>query len=102
MATHTANLLLEDLVVETSLELTLAGRGPGDVHSGLTTTKNNKVLLGGDGSTVQGGISDVGLENLKVLGGNELRSISDTFRCNPEGLKNVRTLAVLSLLAVMK
>lgn len=72
MATDTADLLLEDLVVETGLELTLTGRGPGDIHGSLTTTENDEILLRRDGGAVQGGISDVSLENLEVLGGDEL------------------------------
>lgn len=72
MTTDTANLVLEDLVVEASLELTLTGAGGGDIGSSLTTTQNDKVLLAGQSSTVQGGIGDVGLQNTQVLGGDEL------------------------------
>lgn len=72
MATDTADLLLEDLVVEPRLELTLAGGGRGDVHSGLSTTQDDEVLLGGDGGAVEGGVGDVCLEKLEVAGGDEL------------------------------
>lgn len=72
MASHTADLVLKDLVVETSLKLTLSGRGSGDIHGGLTTSEDDKVLLGGDGGTVDGGIGGVGLENLEVLSSDEL------------------------------
>ena len=69
VTTHTANLLLEDLVVEAGLELTLAGRGGGDVHGGLTTTEDNVVLrVGGDGGGVEGCVGDVGLEDLHRVG----------------------------------
>jgi hypothetical protein len=56
VATDTANLLLEDLVVETRLELTLAGRGPGDIHGGLTTTEDDVLLLRRDGGAVEGSV----------------------------------------------
>jgi hypothetical protein len=73
VAADTANLVFKDLVVEPRLEFTLArGRG-GDVHGGLATAEYDKVLLGGDGGAVEGGVGCVGLENLEVLGGDELR-----------------------------
>lgn len=72
VATHTADLVLEDLVVEAGLELTLTGRGTGDVHGGLTTTEDHEVLLRGDGGAVEGSVADVGLENFEVRGGDEL------------------------------
>lgn len=72
MTSDTADLVLEDLVVETGFEFTLSGRSSGDIHGGLTTTKDNKVLLGGDGGAVEGGIGGVGLQDGEIAGGNEL------------------------------
>lgn len=72
MTTHTTDLLLEDLVVETRLELSLSRRGGGDIHGGLTTSKDDKVFLGCDGGAVEGGVRDVGLEHFEVAGGDEL------------------------------
>ncbi len=72
VTTDTANLVLEDLVVETGLELTLAGRGTGDIHGGLTTTEDDEVLLGCDCSAVEGGVGGVGLDDLEVTGTDEL------------------------------
>jgi hypothetical protein len=69
VTTHTADLLLEDLVVEAGLELTLAGGCGGDVHGGLTTTEDNVVLrVGGDGGGVEGCVGDVGLEDFHRVG----------------------------------
>ena len=68
----TADFVLKDLVVESGLELTLTGRGGGDIHGGLTTSEDDKVLLGGDGGAVEGGITDVGLEDGEVARGDEL------------------------------
>lgn len=72
VASDTANLVLEDAVVEASLELTLTGRGAGDIHGGLTTTEDDKVLLGGDGSAVEGCVARVVFQDGEVLGGDEL------------------------------
>jgi hypothetical protein len=72
VATDTADLVFENLVVEAGLELTLTGRGGCDIHSGLTTTEDNVVLLRGNGSRVEGGIGDVGLEDSEVAGSHEL------------------------------
>lgn len=68
VATHTADLLLKDLVVETRLELSLACRGGGDVHGGLSSSEDDKVLLWCDGCRVEWGIGDVGLHDLEVGG----------------------------------
>ena len=72
MSTDTADLLLEDLVVETRLELSLACRGGGDVHGGLSSSEDDKVLLWCDGGGVEWGIGDEGLHDLKVGGINDL------------------------------
>ena len=70
---HATNLALEDLVVETGLEFTLARRGGGDIHGGLTTSEDDVVLLASDGSAVKRGVGGVGLKDLEVLGCDELR-----------------------------
>jgi hypothetical protein len=75
VTSDTADLVLENLVVETSLELTLTGRGSGDIHSGLTTTKDDEVLLGGDGGTVERCVGYVSLEDLEVASRDELGSL---------------------------
>lgn len=72
VATDAADLVLEDLVVEAGFEFTLAGRGGGDVHGGLATAEDDKVLLAGDGGAVEGGIGGVGLEDLEVASRDEL------------------------------
>ncbi len=69
---HTADLVLEDLVVESGLELSLPSRRGGDVHGGLATSENDEIFLGGDGGAVERCIGRVGLENLKILGADEL------------------------------
>ena len=55
-------------VVESGLEFTLAGGGGGNIHGGLTTTKNDEVLLGCHGSSVERGIGDIGFEDGEVAG----------------------------------
>ncbi len=75
----TANLVLEDLVVETGLEFTLAGGGCSDIHSGLATSQNNVVLLSCDGGAVQWGIGDVGFHDSEVTGRHKLDWISYIF-----------------------
>lgn len=59
VAADTADLVLKDLVVEAGFELALAGRSGGDVHGGLATAENDKVLLASDGGAVDGGIGGV-------------------------------------------
>lgn len=72
VTTHTTDLILEDLVVETGFEFTLASGGGGDIHGSLTTTQNHVVLLGGDDGAVEGSVGNVGLDDGEVTGGNEL------------------------------
>lgn len=72
VASHATNLVLEDLVVETGFEFTLSSGSTGDIHGGLTTAQDNKVLLGGDGGAVQGSIGDVVLQHGEIAGSNEL------------------------------
>lgn len=73
VAADTADLVLEDLVVEAGLEFTLARGGRGDLHGGLTTAEDDVVLLGGDGGSVERGVGGVGFEDREVAGGHELR-----------------------------
>lgn len=72
VTTYTADLIFEDLVIESSLEFTLAGGGCCDIHSGLTTTKDHKLLLGRDRSGVERGIGGVGLQDGKIAGRQDL------------------------------
>jgi len=72
VAPHTANLLAEDLVVEPGFELSLSCAGGRDVHGGLTTSEDNIVLDGSDGSAIQRRIGDVGLEDFQTVGGKDL------------------------------
>jgi hypothetical protein len=96
----TANLLHEDLVVEARFELSLAGRGGGDVHGGLSSTKDNVVFDGGDGGAVEGSIGDVGFQDGQLFDIDELEAVSTA---NMDSIRlQLRTLAVLSLDAVMK
>lgn len=71
VASHTADLVFEDLVVEAGLELALArGRG-GDVHGGLATAEDDEVLLVGDAGAVERGVGGVRLQDLEVAGGDQ-------------------------------
>lgn len=72
VATHAANLLLEHLVVEASLEFTLACRSGGDVHGGLAASEDDEVFLGGDGGGVERGVGNKGLHDLEVGGIDDL------------------------------
>jgi len=72
VAADTADLVFEDLVVETSLEFTLASRGGCDIHGGLTTTQNHVVLLWGDSGGVEGSVGGVGLHDGEVARGDKL------------------------------
>ena len=77
VATDTANLVFEDLVVEAGLEFTLAGGGGGDIHGGLTTTENHVFLLWCHAGSVEGSVGGVGLEDGEVAGGHELHTVSE-------------------------
>jgi len=68
VATHATNLVLKDLVVKTSLELALSGRGGCDIHGGLATTEDDEILLGGNRGAVEGSIGGVRLHDLEVFG----------------------------------
>ena len=72
VATDTADLVLENLVVESGLELALAGGGRGDVHGGLATTEDDEILLGRDGGAVEGRVGGVGLHDREVASIDEL------------------------------
>lgn len=72
VTSHAANFVFENLVVETSLEFTLAGGGGCDISGFLSTTKNDKVFDGGDGGSVEGGVGGVGLKDLKGSGVDNL------------------------------
>ena len=72
MTTDTADLVLEDLVVESGLEFTLAGGCRCDVHGGLATTENDVFLLWRDGSGVEGGIGWIGLHDGEIAGRDDL------------------------------
>lgn len=63
-------------MVESCFEFTLAGGGGGDIHGGLTTTKNDEFLLGCHTSSVERSVGDIGLEDGEVAGGQELHVIS--------------------------
>lgn len=72
VATDTANLVFENLVVESGLESTLAVGGGGDFHGGLTTSQNNEVLLGSDCGAVKRGVCRVSFEGREVASRDEL------------------------------
>lgn len=48
MATDSTNLLFENFVVETRFEFTLSGVGCGNVHSGLSSSEDDEILVGCD------------------------------------------------------
>lgn len=72
VATDTADLVFEDLVVETGFEFTLASRGRRDIHGGLTTTQDHVVLLGCDDGGVEGSIGDECFHDGEVTAGHDL------------------------------
>src|SRR5687768_12673922 len=72
VTSNSADFLFKDLVVEPRLELSLTGRSCGNIHSSLTSTENNVVLLWGDGSTIERSIGDVCLQNLEIRGIDKL------------------------------
>lgn len=75
VTTNTANLVFEDLVVKSSLELTLAGSGCGNIHGSLTTSEDNEILLGRNAGTVQWCVGGVRLQNLEVSNGDEVSGL---------------------------
>ena len=72
MAPDTANLLLENLVVEPRLEFTLSCACGGNIHGRLSTAEDNVVLDGCDRGTVEGGIGRICLKNLEAICGDDL------------------------------
>lgn len=76
VATDTANLLHEDLVVEAGFEFTLACGGGGDVHGGLSSTEDNVVFYGGDGGAVEGCVGDVRFENIELFDIDKLEELA--------------------------
>lgn len=100
MSLDTADLLFKDLVVETSLELSLAGRGLGNVHGILTTSEDDVVFLRSDGSAVQRSIGHVGLHYLEISCVDELFESAVFHASAASASPGHITLAVLSLDAV--
>ena len=72
MSLDTANLVLENLVVEARLKFSLSRRRGGDILGVLSAAEADVVLPDEDGGAVERGIGHVGLEHLEVLGGDEL------------------------------
>jgi hypothetical protein len=73
---HTSDLVLEDLVEESSLELSLPRSGGSDITGLLSSSKNDKVLLRGDSGGVEGRIGLVGLEDSESVGLDQLFLVS--------------------------
>lgn len=67
MAPDTADLILEDLVVESGFKFTLALGSSSDVSGLLATTQDDEILFRGKSGCVKRGVSNKGLENLKVV-----------------------------------
>jgi hypothetical protein len=72
MASDTSDLIFKDFVVESSLKLSLSGRCGCDITRLLATPENDEVLLRRDGTGVEGGIGNVGLEDLEGVCLDEL------------------------------
>lgn len=72
VATHTADLVFKDLVVEAGFEFTLTRGGGCDFHGGLATAEDHVVLFRGDGGCVEGGVGGEGFEDGEVAGGKNL------------------------------
>lgn len=82
MTSNTPNLLLENLMVETSLKLPLSTRRRRHIHRSLSATQDNEVFLRRDGRAVQRRIADVRLHDLEIRGVDELGRL--VFRCRDE------------------
>lgn len=110
MPLDAADLVLEDLVIEAGFELALPAGGGGDVHGRLAAAEDDEGFLGGDGGGVEGGVGGVGFQGGEIAGGEELGGLVVSFVWEGKGggagdewkEGSVRTLAVLSLEAVMK
>jgi hypothetical protein len=70
----TSNFLFEDLVVESGLEFSLTLRGCCDFRSGLTTTQDDEIFEGCDGGGVEGGIGNIGLQDLEGVDIDDLKN----------------------------
>lgn len=69
VASNSADLVLEDLVIESSFKFALAsGRGC-HVGGSLATSEDDKVLLWGDGGGVERRIGNIGLQDAEVASG---------------------------------
>lgn len=67
MTSDTTNLVLEDLVVESSLKFTLPLRSGGDISGFLTTAEDDEVFLRGERGSVERGVGGIGLKNFEVV-----------------------------------
>lgn len=65
VAPDTADLVLEYLVVESGLKLSLSGGGGSHIHGSLATTEHDEVLLCRYGCSVERCIGSVGLEDFE-------------------------------------
>lgn len=72
MASDTSDLVFEDFVVESSLELSLPGGCGCDSTRLLTTSEDDEVLFRRDRAGVEGSIGNVGLEDLEGVCLDEL------------------------------
>jgi hypothetical protein len=97
MTSDSTNLLLEDLVIESSLKLSLPTACRGDVHSSLATSKYNKILLGCNSRAVERSVGNIGLHDFKVGSVDKLSQVSMI-----QGAGKLPTFALLSFEAVMK
>lgn len=69
VASYAPDLLLENLVVESRLELSLSCRSSRDIHGCLATAEDHVVLrLRRDSGAVERGIGDIRLEHLERAG----------------------------------
>jgi hypothetical protein len=106
MTSYSTDLLFEHSVVEPGLELSTSSRGGSDASCILSTSYDDIRFGRGDDGTVEWRLRGVGLDDLEVLGivyleaeneKNHQKSIHVEQNCVQK-----RTLAVLSLLDVMK
>ena len=98
MTFHTADFVLEDLMIKACFELSLSRRCSCYIHSCLAATEDNEFLFRCYCGCINRRIRHVGLEKLKIPGRTYLKHVS---------LRRVKqdsklAFAVLSLEAVMK
>lgn len=72
VTSHTANLLLEDHVVDAGFKATLASSSRGDIHGRLPTSENHKRLGGMDCARVERRVCDECLHRLETARGVDL------------------------------